>query len=819
LRQRGIQIIRDKRDLGDKGSIAEFMARNEQGDCMIAVISDKYLRSANCMVDLLEIAENKQFHDRFFPVILPDANIFDPLGRIDYIKYWESKRAELTKAMKMVDLANLQGLRMDLDLYDRIRDMISGLTNILKDTNSLVAGVDEDLDSLYEAIMDVRRKPQAEAEAQPQTKAPAEPQTEPQPEPQTKPQAEPWVELQAEAQPEPEEAAAIDRAITYYTHSENFAELLSQGAQAWNQWRQENPTLIPLIPQLDMTTASFSEFDFSNVQFPGARITRSTFDEVNFSGARFLDSVIIGSSFTDTTLTRAIFENTQIIDSDFSGTNLSGSNWQDVELVGSSFLATELTGSRFTRVNMVSISFEKAHLEDSVFDHAKMTDVSFRSSDMQKAKFTAAELDKNVHFQEANLREIEFHDSDLPNVDFSYLKMRNAIFINTNLVNNKFHDADLASAVFEGVNLENANAKRAQLKNVRFDRSALDSANFSQADLRFARIKGSSLVNATFFSADLSKAMFSANKMQHCSITRAILQDADFRGSDLGEANLALSFMQRVNLAGCQLVKAILMGVDLGFSSLINCNLQNADLSQASLNNADLTESDLTGANLCRATLIDTTVEKATFSRCLVYGISAWNLAGIPAQQKDLIITPEGQNEITTDDVEIAQFFYLLLNNAKLRNVIDTVTSKTVLILGRFSPPERKAVLDALREELRKRNYIPIVFDFEAPRSRDLTETIRTLAHMSRFIIADLTDARSIPQELTAIVPNLPSVAVQPLILKGQREYAMFEHIARYPWVLPIYEYESQEQLLKNLVDKVVLPSEAKVKEISKEAG
>ena len=44
------------------------------------------------------------------------------------------------------------------------------------------------------------------------------------------------------------------------------------------------------------------------------------------------------------------------------------------------------------------------------------------------------------------------------------------------------------------------------------------------------------------------------------------------------------------------------------------------------------------------------------------------------------------------DDLEIAQFIYLLLNNQKIRHVIDTITSKIVLILGRFTP-ERKAVL------------------------------------------------------------------------------------------------------------------------------
>jgi hypothetical protein len=45
-------------------------------------------------------------------------------------------------------------------------------------------------------------------------------------------------------------------------------------------------------------------------------------------------------------------------------------------------------------------------------------------------------------------------------------------------------------------------------------------------------------------------------------------------------------------------------------------------------------------------------------------------------------------------------FVYLLLDKERIRNIIDTITGKVVLILGRFTD-ERKAVLDALRDELR----------------------------------------------------------------------------------------------------------------------
>lgn len=155
LQQRGLKIIRDKRDLGYKGSIKEFMERIGQGNCIIVVISDKYLRSPNCMFELVEIADGKEFHERIFPILLSDANIYDPVRRIEYVKFWEGKIAELDKAMREVGMANLQGIRDDIDQYTRIRARIAELTDILKDMNTLTPDMhrDSDFNEIYDGIV------------------------------------------------------------------------------------------------------------------------------------------------------------------------------------------------------------------------------------------------------------------------------------------------------------------------------------------------------------------------------------------------------------------------------------------------------------------------------------------------------------------------------------------------------------------------------------------------------------------------------------------------------------------------------------------
>ena len=178
-----------------------------------------------------------------------------------------------------------------------------------------------------------------------------------------------------------------------------------------------------------------------------------------------------------------------------------------------------------------------------------------------------------------------------------------------------------------------------------------------------------------------------------------------------------------------------------------------------------------------------------------------------------MVITHAGQPVITVDDLRLAQFLNLLLENEQICNVIDTIISKTVLILGRFAN-ERKVVLDAIRDELRARDYVPILFDFDKPASKDVTGTVETLARMSRFIIADLTDPSSIPHELATIVPHLRTTPVRLLRLHGSGGYSMVEDLRAYPWVLDIYEYQDTNQLLASLSDQVIEPAEQKVEEL-----
>jgi hypothetical protein len=157
--------------------------------------------------------------------------------------------------------------------------------------------------------------------------------------------------------------------------------------------------------------------------------------------------------------------------------------------------------------------------------------------------------------------------------------------------------------------------------------------------------------------------------------------------------------------------------------------LISSDLSDANLSGATLLLSDLNRTRMARANLVGADLEYARFTHCdlkdadltgsHVYGISVWDVNLSNCKQADLIVSknPYPQKEtaaVTVDSLELAQFMYLLLSNENIRNIIDTMTSKIVLILGRFTQ-ERKAVLDAIRDELRQRDFAPVLFDLTSP--------------------------------------------------------------------------------------------------------
>jgi uncharacterized protein YjbI with pentapeptide repeats len=353
-------------------------------------------------------------------------------------------------------------------------------------------------------------------------------------------------------------------------------------------------------------------------------------------------------------------------------------------------------------------------------------------------------------------------------------------------------DADLSRANTSGTPVNKVVLTGLGLSEQDVLRPNLCKANLNRTDLRRANLRRVDLTGADLNEADLRRANLEDATLRGATLRKANLGEANFRRADLTGADLSGADLLQTNLAACSLFKAVLTGAALSGASLVETNLSAATLTGVSF----------LGAQLIRTNLVD-----ADLSGSSIYGVSVWDLKlNDKTKQENLIITPPGVPVITVDNIKVAQFVYLLLNNKEVRDVIDTITSKAVLILGRFTP-ERKDVLDALRTALRKRGFVPIIFDFDRPTNKDFSETIMTLAGMSCFIIADITNPKSSPLELQATVPNY-MIPFVPIIQQGEEPFAMFRDLHnKYEWVLDPLIYPSSATLVAKLKNAIVLPA------------
>jgi Pentapeptide repeats (8 copies) len=299
--------------------------------------------------------------------------------------------------------------------------------------------------------------------------------------------------------------------------------------------------------------------------------------------------------------------------------------------------------------------------------------------------------------------------------------------------------------------------------------------------------------------ADLSKA----------NLSGANLSGADLSFADLYAANLCAAFLSKANLSGANLSGAYLFAANLS-----GANLGAANLFAANLSGANLGAANLGGVDLQFATLVEADLTDADLTGCRIYGVSAWGLKLEGTKQQNLVITGPEEPTVTVDNIEVAQFVYLLLHNKKIRDVIDTIGKKGALLLGRFTEG-RMVVLERLRDKLRDLGFVPMVFNFDKPETKDFTETVRLLANLSHFVIVDITNPRSAPLELQATVPDY-MVPFAPILQQGEEPFSMFVDLQnKYDWLLqPVVGYPSVDRLIEVLEDKVVRPAEAKFNEL-----
>lgn len=106
----------------------------KDGDYAVLIITDNYLKSFNCMYEVLEVMKERHFQDKIFPVVV-ETSIYNSTGRIKYITHWQDElkklKAEMNKIEDVIyagsiidDLKRTQNINFNIDEFiGKVADM------------------------------------------------------------------------------------------------------------------------------------------------------------------------------------------------------------------------------------------------------------------------------------------------------------------------------------------------------------------------------------------------------------------------------------------------------------------------------------------------------------------------------------------------------------------------------------------------------------------------------------------------------------------------------------------------------------------------
>lgn len=150
---KNILLTRDVRDAFPYSSIKKFMDTIRDHDYVIILVSDAYLKSTNCMYEVIQFIKEKNYINRTFPIIIDNkAQIFDRSKHSKYIRYWQEKYVEFEAKIKAIQTIGTVTLYKELDKIEKIQSNIGDFLDKIIDLNCVTLEKLENTD--YKAIVD-----------------------------------------------------------------------------------------------------------------------------------------------------------------------------------------------------------------------------------------------------------------------------------------------------------------------------------------------------------------------------------------------------------------------------------------------------------------------------------------------------------------------------------------------------------------------------------------------------------------------------------------------------------------------------------------
>lgn len=130
-----IKIHRDIKELNNWDSIKAYMNLIDKAECAVLLLSEAYLKSQNCMYEVLEVMRNAEYREKIFPVVI-ERKIYTSIGRARYVRYWKEEFNALRNELSGLEPYELGRLGEDLKRIQEIKTNIADFLDAVADMNN-----------------------------------------------------------------------------------------------------------------------------------------------------------------------------------------------------------------------------------------------------------------------------------------------------------------------------------------------------------------------------------------------------------------------------------------------------------------------------------------------------------------------------------------------------------------------------------------------------------------------------------------------------------------------------------------------------------
>lgn len=341
---------------------------------------------------------------------------------------------------------------------------------------------------------------------------------------------------------------------------DNYIDLIKEGAEAWNSWRDNNQSTVVKIKCLSIGKGTLKDFNFESVEFI----------DVDFSSFNFVNCNLDITKFDNCNLAHSTFDTCKLVGANFSGSSLEGSRFNNCRIRDAKFSPDvkntdylvfencDLSCSELCSLRFEHPSFKKCRLERTNFNSSAFKGAVFSGCVYYKTRFDETRITSSTSFKSENLISCNFSAARIDHTSFENADLRSCVFEGAVLRLKRVDIQNHVGAInFEGAKLQGVNFTKILVKRWdHMDEMERHLNDFSDIDLSGMDFTGALLPSSNFKRAKLNRVSFQDAKLSDCDFTESEVNAVNFSYADLSSVIFGNVDLTTAKLSGADLTKA-----------------------------------------------------------------------------------------------------------------------------------------------------------------------------------------------------------------------------------------------------------------------